>query len=1007
MPQTTNRKWIYPRKGLKPYFHVIAPFYEQIDTDVQTLFDRTIKDISPAMSKGSLITDNGTDTTILNVGVDGYSLIADSTQPTGLKWAPVSGTESPIVSKTFYVATTGNDLSGDGTIGLPYATIGQCFKEIPDVIPENINFTIKIANGIYDSFPDEIRNKIANTSQIVIDGYEGLTNTIAGPYTIDSIDSIGFAGITINLATSPFPDDGIRSNYGAPAFVQMLDGNSQGSIFAIFKNTTNSITFTTYSNNISAGDTFRIVEPGVIFNISNQILLAPDSLGTNSSLTLHNIYINSSYENPIASHDPAVRLSGGNINLSGVSLRSDQTKSYVLSVNSSNINKSAMVDPTVLSYYTDTLGYQGDPFHSRFCFHANSMTTGVGGTFRAGNSVAIVQGGKSNGALYTGVAITGLSTRSKITTQTEDFYISWSAFGRLKQQQQNSNCQAMVCLVYPYISDEPVVEISDSTSANITYLSFLHTVAKTSTIRVDQSSTIRGLNGLTAVVEDEYVLKVGFSSNISLSSVPTINGSLGDVLLEVSNKVENWPSAGSYLWDYENSYVGISGDNISNPITDDRYVLKTDTIFEAGTGTLSALRKDASNSAGGAFDFVVGGNNSTGATGNSNSVFGYGNSILGSTPFSAIFGYGNSIGTGGNANFIAGEAITTGSYCTYNGLFGYNYNLGPSSDCNIIGGWNHQFSSINAIDYNVIGGNEQTLGYGFCNALFGYQNTLSDNITYSIVAGYRNGGGENSYGYAMFGSNNNIGSASHDCIIGGNDNTIGSSCVSDIICGSSNIINNSSSYNIVSGMSNTVASSLSGNILSGYENSMSSSYNTIMTGAFNTSNTANNSVTFGYKTNAYLNSCLFSSAGHPVDSIDAETGQGQIISHIPHSGQSTSATPVRLYFDGNQASQNFITVDDHAYILETIVVAKCTAGASLNGVKSWKIYTTINNTSGGLTIVGSNTTVLNRTTIANESSWTIQPYVYDTNVIAFRATGYASETIRWQCASTAAEIGTL
>jgi len=52
-------------------------------------------------------------------------------------------------NKTLYVATTGNDTTGTGTVGKPYATINKALS----VIPKNLNgydVTITVANGTYN-----------------------------------------------------------------------------------------------------------------------------------------------------------------------------------------------------------------------------------------------------------------------------------------------------------------------------------------------------------------------------------------------------------------------------------------------------------------------------------------------------------------------------------------------------------------------------------------------------------------------------------------------------------------------------------------------------------------------------------------------------------------------------------------------------------------------------------------------------------------------------------------
>ena len=50
----------------------------------------TFNNLSPLTTKGDLLTYDGTNNTRLPVGVDGRVLVADSTQPTGLRWSAVT-----------------------------------------------------------------------------------------------------------------------------------------------------------------------------------------------------------------------------------------------------------------------------------------------------------------------------------------------------------------------------------------------------------------------------------------------------------------------------------------------------------------------------------------------------------------------------------------------------------------------------------------------------------------------------------------------------------------------------------------------------------------------------------------------------------------------------------------------------------------------------------------------------------------------------------------------------
>ena len=56
---------------------------------------------------------------------------------------------SELVNRTIYIATTGNDITGDGTIGLPYYSLHKAIENIGHIL-NGTTITILIADGIYD-----------------------------------------------------------------------------------------------------------------------------------------------------------------------------------------------------------------------------------------------------------------------------------------------------------------------------------------------------------------------------------------------------------------------------------------------------------------------------------------------------------------------------------------------------------------------------------------------------------------------------------------------------------------------------------------------------------------------------------------------------------------------------------------------------------------------------------------------------------------------------------------
>lgn len=69
----------------------------------------------------------------------------------GVDWVSASSTAIPTTigtPVTLYVnASTGNDTTGDGTVGLPYASIGRALEDVPTIV--TANHTIDVADGTY------------------------------------------------------------------------------------------------------------------------------------------------------------------------------------------------------------------------------------------------------------------------------------------------------------------------------------------------------------------------------------------------------------------------------------------------------------------------------------------------------------------------------------------------------------------------------------------------------------------------------------------------------------------------------------------------------------------------------------------------------------------------------------------------------------------------------------------------------------------------------------------
>lgn len=98
-------------------------------------------------TKGVLPAANGTTFVGLSAGANGTVLSADSTQTTGLAYVNVR--KQITATLNVYVATTGNDTTGDGSVGNPFLTIQKAWDYISALDCSTYNANINVSDGTY------------------------------------------------------------------------------------------------------------------------------------------------------------------------------------------------------------------------------------------------------------------------------------------------------------------------------------------------------------------------------------------------------------------------------------------------------------------------------------------------------------------------------------------------------------------------------------------------------------------------------------------------------------------------------------------------------------------------------------------------------------------------------------------------------------------------------------------------------------------------------------------
>ncbi len=170
---------------------------DAIDTTMGTMTPKSLVD-----AKGDLVTATADNTPArLAVGANGETLVADSSQSTGLKWAVPS-----IGTYTNYTPTITGVTQGNGTLIARYAQSG---KTVVGQVKFTLGSTSSITGGIVVSLPVTVSGSVQATGNFVDNfaaayplGYE--TGGGSDMY-LRAINASGtYAGYTNTSSTVPF-----------------------------------------------------------------------------------------------------------------------------------------------------------------------------------------------------------------------------------------------------------------------------------------------------------------------------------------------------------------------------------------------------------------------------------------------------------------------------------------------------------------------------------------------------------------------------------------------------------------------------------------------------------------------------------------------------------------------------------------------------------------------------------------------------------------------------------
>lgn len=132
----------------------------------------------------------------------------------------------PSLGSDLYVDTAGDDTTGDGSIGLPYATIGRAYLDIGTMNPATV--TINLGAGTFD-----MPGTTTESNWITILG----TESVAQSRSVTSVDTLSDAdGIALTIDGGPFADDVLRGQ-----LIKWTSGPASGDYGWIYRNTGNQI----------------------------------------------------------------------------------------------------------------------------------------------------------------------------------------------------------------------------------------------------------------------------------------------------------------------------------------------------------------------------------------------------------------------------------------------------------------------------------------------------------------------------------------------------------------------------------------------------------------------------------------------------------------------------------------------------------------------------------------------------------------------------------------------
>ena len=177
------------------------------------------------------------------------------------------------VNTWFYVATTGNDSTGNGTAGSPWATVQHALNYLGNYwIAANVQATVVLQNGVYTLTSPITVPFHPQGAQINISGLNTYTPTLVNCSAVSGVSSPVTVTLTLSTLTNIAVGDYVqipKTCTGAASNYQFIWGCHQ--ITAIGTSTSPTITFPVYANYINS----NIIGTGTL---SGTVTIVPVSI---------------------------------------------------------------------------------------------------------------------------------------------------------------------------------------------------------------------------------------------------------------------------------------------------------------------------------------------------------------------------------------------------------------------------------------------------------------------------------------------------------------------------------------------------------------------------------------------------------------------------------------------------------------------------------------------------------------------------------------------------------